>query len=358
MFIPTLKQGSLPSAIQKNNQTLMRPLLLIAFLFCRHVGEICAQDLHYSQFYHNPMHLNPGSTGIFRGDLRASALYRTQWNAVPVAYQSFAGALDWKAMRRKNSLISAGFLLQHDQAGDAGLTWTQVGTTVGVAHALGTRHAISAGFGIALAQRQFDIGGLTFKNQWGGDFFDPALPTKEFFGQQSKFFPSLSAGANWLYEPGQNRNRAQLGLALFHLNRPVASFLDDAAQALPMRLTLHALLQFEISQTLDIMVVSAFQHMARARETLLGGGLRQLLRASPDKRKETHLQALLSLRQKDALIPSVQVERGSWTLGLSYDWNISPFQTATLNRGGLEIALVYRSLPVPPPKAFKACPIF
>ncbi|MCC6283099.1 MAG: hypothetical protein IT262_21005, partial [Saprospiraceae bacterium] len=80
--------------------------------------------------------------------------------------------------------------------------------------------------------------------------------------------------------------------------------------------------------------------------------------AGPATEAATAVQFTLSTRSGDALIPAVQVERGSWTLGFSYDWNTSEFATATINYGGLEIALVYRTLPVPPPKYFKACPIF
>jgi hypothetical protein len=60
----------------------------------------------------------------------------------------------------------------------------------------------------------------------------------------------------------------------------------------------------------------------------------------------------------DALIPAVQYEYGDWTIGLSYDWNISDFDVATRGRGGFELAVLYRPLPVPPVKKFKSCPVF
>ena len=143
----------------------MRFFVLVAFALSFSPLTVTAQDLHFSQFYHNPIHLNPASTGLFRGDMRAAALYRTQWSTVPVSYQTFSGAFDWKAMRRKGNLISAGLLLQHDQAGDAALRWTQIGFSGSVAHAIGATQALSAGFGIAFAQHSFDISGLKFKNR-------------------------------------------------------------------------------------------------------------------------------------------------------------------------------------------------
>lgn len=335
----------------------MRFFVLVAFALSISPRAATAQDLHFSQYYHNPMHLNPASTGLFRGDMRAAALYRSQWSTVPVSYQTFAGAFDWKAIRRKGNLVSAGLLLQHDRAGDAALRWTQIGFSGSVAHAIGARQALSAGFGIAFAQRSFDISGLKFKNQWGGDYFDPALPTKETFGNRSGLFPSFSAGLNWLYEPADVRTRILAGIGAFHLNRPLSGFSDDTDLRLPVRIATHINVAIQMNEWLDLVAIGAWQQMAAAREIVAGAGVRRII-AGPATETATAVQFTLSTRLGDALIPAVQVERGSWTLGFSYDWNTSEFATATNNYGGLEIALVYRTLPVPPPKYFKACPIF
>lgn len=316
------------------------------------MNGLYAQDLHYSQFYHNPLHLNPALTGIFRGDLRAAASYRSQWKSVPVSYQTFSGTVDWKTLKRDANLLSVGFQLQHDGAGDAALKWTQVGAVAAVAHALGEQQALSAGIGLALAQRSFDISKLTFKNQWGGDQFDAALPTGENFDKNSGFAPTLSAGLNWHYEPAESRSRFDAGFGMFHLNQPKINFRDDSDQRLPMRLTLMLNGALQIGEFTDLVAFGAGQQMNKAREMLLGGGLRRVLS------EDVAVQFTLASRIGDAIIPAFQVEWLNWTAGFSYDLNISDFDTATNGRGGFEIAVVYRSLPVPPVKAFKACPIF
>ena len=316
-----------------------------------------AQDLHFSQFYHNSMHLSPATTGVFRGDMRAAAIYRTQWASVPVSYQTFSGAFDWKAFRRQNNLVAFGLMMEHDQAGDAALTWTQLGGTVSVSHAIGAWQALSGGFGLAFAQRTFDIGKLTFKNQWAGDYFDPSLPTKETFGSRSGIFPTVSAGINWLYEPVDSRTRVTAGFGLFHLNKPASGFGDDKSSRLPIRTALNLQATKQLTEWLDIIVVSSWQQMGAAREILAGAGVRRIL-SNETPATETAIQFTFSSRLGDALIPAIQVERGNWTAGLSYDWNTSDFEVATNNRGGLELALIYRTLPVPPPKVRKTCPIF
>lgn len=311
-----------------------------------------AQDLHYSQFYLHPTHLNPARTGIFTGNLRAAGSYRSQWTSVPVSYRTFSGTVDWKALRRDANLLSLGFQLQHDRAGDAALTWTQVGALAGVAHALGERQVLSAGVGLAVVQRSFDVSKLRFKNQWSGDLFDANLPTGENFDKNSGFAPTLSAGINWHFQPGDSRTALDAGVGIFHLNRPKVNFSDDADRRLPRRLALLLNGAIQLGEYTDVVAFGAAQQMGKARETVLGGGLRRVLS------EQAALQFTLAARLGDALIPALQLDWQNWTAGLSYDWNNSDFETATNGRGGFELAVVYRVLPVEPVKAFKSCPIF
>jgi type IX secretion system PorP/SprF family membrane protein len=319
-------------------------------------ARLGAQDLHFSQFYHNPQQHNPAQTGMFEGDLRAAALYRSQWTTVPVNYRTFAGAVDWKASRWKTNLLSVGLLVEHDRAGDAALTWTQVGATVAVAHAVGAGQALSAGFGLGLAQRSFDIGGLAFRNQWTGDVYDPSLPTGETFNRTSGLSPTLSAGLAWLWQPAGSRRRLTAGLGAFHLNRPAVGFHDDTELRLPMRFALQAQAAWPVGPRFDLVGFVLAGQMASAREVVAGGGVR--MPWTTGSGAFSALQFTLATRTGDALIPALQLEYQSWTVGVSYDWNRSAFEAATDGRGGVEVAVVYRPLPVPPLKNFKACPIF
>jgi hypothetical protein len=96
--------------------------------------------------------------------------------------------------------------------------------------------------------------------------------------------------------------------------------------------------------------------MGAATETIAGGGIRQILTTGPGV--DMAVQLSLALRFGDAWIPALQLEYNNWTVGVSYDYNTSPFDIATRSRGGIEIAVIYRNLPAPPMKTFKSCPIF
>ncbi|MEZ4964204.1 MAG: PorP/SprF family type IX secretion system membrane protein [Saprospiraceae bacterium] len=329
------------------------PVVFTALLLS--AGALTAQDLHFSQMYLHPLHYNPAQTGVFRGEMRAAGIYRSQWTSVPVSYRSFSGSVDWKTIRSNTNMLSVGLMLQHDRAGDASLGWTSVGATAGVTHALGKSHAISVGVGLALAQRSVDISKLKFKNQWTGELYDPSLPTGEQFDNNSGIAPTLSAGVNWHYEPGEEtRTRFDAGVGAFHLNKPDLSLAGDAGRKLPLRMS--ALLNgaLQVGEYTDVVAFAAAQRMSKAGETVFGAGLRRILSEETD----LALQFTLGTRLGDALIPAFQIEWMNWTAGLSYDWNNSDFDVATGGRGGFEIAVVYRTLPVPPVRTFKSCPIF
>jgi type IX secretion system PorP/SprF family membrane protein len=331
-----------------------RLLLILGFVFC--TAPLVAQDLHFSQFYLNPTHLTPAATGVFQGKVRVAGLYRSQWQTVPVSYETYSISADWKAIEREKSQISVGLLLQNDQAGDGNLSWAQGGLNLSAAHRLGRSSTISIGFGLAAIQRTVDISHLKFKNQWANDFFDPNLPSKEPFGRASGFAPTLSAGFLWQYQPEASRNRATVGIGAFHLNKPVVSLggIDNAK--LPIRVPIFAEGIYQIRERSDIVVFAAAQSMKSAKEMLVGAGLRQIL--TTGLANETAVRATLATRFGDAIIPALQLERNNWLVGVSYDWNTSAFNEASDGRGGIEIAVIWRVVPVPVTKVVKCCPVF
>ncbi len=225
-----------------------------------------------------------------------------------------------------------------------------------MARALNENQALAVGASLAFVQRAFDLGKLTFKNQWTGDVYDPAAASGEALGASSGFVPTLSAGLLWHYGPADTRTHLDAGLGMTHINRPVISFRDDAEAKLPMRFNLLLNGAWQLSDALDLVGFGSAQQLGSSREIVAGAGLRRALITGPVN--PTAVQFSLAMRLADAIIPAIQLERNGWTVGLSYDFNISGFKTVTQRRGGVEIAVVYRQLSVPPVKIFKSCPIF
>lgn len=63
-------------------------------LFSLMSAVLCAQDIHWSQFEYAPLQLHPAQTGLFNGNYRVAANYRSQWFDVPVAYRTVAVSFD------------------------------------------------------------------------------------------------------------------------------------------------------------------------------------------------------------------------------------------------------------------------
>ena len=124
----------------------MRHNLAIIIIFS--ATTVYGQDLHFSQFYLNPATITPAAPAMERGDMRAAGLYRSQWQSVPVAYETFSGSFDYTAARSGGSLLRLGLQLQQDKAGDGGLEWLQAGLNAAVGRQISARHRLGAGFGL------------------------------------------------------------------------------------------------------------------------------------------------------------------------------------------------------------------
>lgn len=331
----------------------MRNNLLFIIIFS--AIRLNGQDIHFSQFYLNPVTLTPAVTALSEGDMRAACLYRSQWQRVPVAYETNSGSFDFTAARAGGSTLRLGLQLQQDRAGDGGLEWLQAGITAAVGQQISPEHRLGAGFGVSLVQRRVNIDGLTFQNQWGGDSFDPSLPGKESFPAASRVSPSMTAGLCWQYDAEYSRNSFVAGAGLSHLNRPDVGF-EAGGNRLPARTDIYFQGFMQTGAVNDIVLFGAWQQMAAAREILIGAGYRHIL--TTGTANNTAVQLAIAHRLNDALIPSIQIDRNNWTLGISYDFNISSFNTATSGRGGMEIALVWNRIPVPLLKNSKTCPVF
>jgi type IX secretion system PorP/SprF family membrane protein len=315
-----------------------------------------AQDLHFSQFYLHPQHQSPASAGAFHGSLRMSGIYRSQWRSVPVNYQTYGVAADWKAIQHEKSQIALGVLLQQDQAGDGQLSWTQGGVNLSTGHKLGANSRIAAGFGANAIQRTVNLSRLSFKNQWNGDNYDPTLPSGEPNSRNSGLAASLSAGLHFSMQSSEKRTGIHLGMGGMHLNRPEVSFGGLGMAKLPIRWSVWTEGLYEWRSNTDLLAYGTFQTMHKAREIILGAGIRQFL--TTGLANLTAIRASIGWRPGDAIIPAVQIERNNWLAGISYDLNISDFDQATNGRGGVEIAVVYRIIPVEVSKIVKCCPIF
>ncbi len=335
--------------------------ILITTILLFNTLQVIAQDLHFSQYYNAPIYVNPASVGVFNGDYRFVANYRSQWNSVPVPYTTFSGSIDTKLLgqKLKNDVLGLGFILNYDKAGDAELSLFQIGLSLAYTKQLNQYHFFTVGFNYTASQRSFDFSNLTFDSQYNGDIFDESLSTRENFDQTSYFYSDFSAGINYHFtqkeKKGGGYSYGDVGIGIFHLNHPRQNFLEDNIK-LPLKLMLSTNIFININPQFDIVVRGIGMLQNEYQEGLIGLGSK--LHFSRQRSNERALGIYAYYRVNDALIPSIEIDYKAWRLGLSYDINISNFNVATNNRGGLEASLNYVITTVKPLEEQKNCPIF
>lgn len=339
--------------------TLHLRFCLAAFLL---VGEISlhAQDVHFSQFYHAPLTLNPALTGVSRGDMRFTGLYRSQWNSAQAPYKTILVSAEnrFYTIAHETWWLSGGINLFYDRAGDSNFSTANAMLSGSYTKMLDKFNFLSVGLAAGFGQRRFDMADLTFDNQWNGSVFDPNRPTREDFDDPNLAYPDFGAGFNWRGQSGLKRTKMDLGAGVYHLTRPNQGYKDSEKNQLPVRTSLYFMPTFQVSKKVDIVGFGTTQMQGSDFEALAGAAGR--LHLSEQKSKEIALQFGFTFRFNaigDALIPAAELHYHQWLIGLSWDVNVSNFSTATNRNGGPEIAVQYLFRKVYPLKAFKACPL-
>lgn len=354
--------------MMKSLRALFVPLCLLACFLG--TEEINGQDFHYSQFYHAPLHLNPALTGIFNGDGRLSANYKSQWADVPVDYKTFTVAYDKKFYNRtdRTAFFSGGLGLNYDRAGDSKLTWGGVNLNLSYTKMFSPRVFLSVGGQAGLAQRSFDPGNLRFDSQFDdpSGVVDLGLPTGENFGNDSHIFPDFALGINLRLQakPTSNlvyrnnkRTKLDIGVGIHHLFTPDQSFIEDVTVPLERRLSPYASGTLQLGTPFDLVGAITYQTQSSAYEELVGmAGIRFHLSNKLGKQFNFLVGAGMRRNEiQDAWWPTVELGINNLEIGLNYDFNVSRFDVATENRGGLELSLRYLIRKVRPLPAFRSC---
>lgn len=341
-------------------------LLLLSWLI---FGVLGAQDFHYSQFYHAPHHLNPALTGIFEGDGRLMGNYKSQWTDVPVDYKTFTAAYDRKFLGRSDAkgFFSGGIALNYDRAGDSKLTWGDVDLNLSYTFGLSQQFFLTVGGQAGLVSRAFDEDNLRFDNQFNGQIFDENLTSGENFANDSRLFPDFGAGINLRFQAKQTSNlvhrndrrtKIDVGVALFHLFEPEQSFIEDTDVPLERRLSPYAMGTLQIAKPIDLVGNLTFQNQGEYEEFLAMGGVR--LHLNNKLGRQFNILVGMGMRRneiQDSWWPTVELGLNNIEIALNYDLNVSRFDIATENRGGLEISLRYLIRNVRKPLSFKSCPL-
>lgn len=305
-----------------------------------------SQDIHFSQFTETPLLRNPALAGIFSGDLRVQAVFRSQWNSVTVPFQTSSLNAEYKLpVGHGDDFLTIGGAVLYDKAGTIGLTSTSVLPVLNYHKSLSADRNmyLSAGFSAGIVQRRFDPSKMTTNSQYNGTDPDVTLATGENFAQNNFLYFDGSAGLSFNSQIGGNPDdNLYFGVGYHHFNQSAkVSFYNDASVKIDPKWVYSAGVRTTLNDY-AYMTWYADYSTQGAYSEIIGGMLYSYkLDAYPDDP-----QYVISgggfLRWDDAFIPVVKMDLKPLTFAVSYDVNISTLKTSSQSRGGFELSLSYQ----------------
>lgn len=333
-----------------------RLLVLSLFLAAGSAG-VFAQDIHFSQFYLSPLNLNPAMTGVMNCNNRLVANYRNQWASVlkSYAYSTYSVSYDQRIAVGRNDYFGVGGTFWGDKAGEAEFKTLTGKLSASYSKKMGgyrnKAHYLVVGAEGGIAQRSIDFINARWGNQHNGNGgWDGSLSS----GEESSLlndnfiFADMAVGLLWFSVFDEN-NSLYFGGAFHHLNRANQSFFDEGVDDLYSRYTFHAGGDFMTGARFGLIpgVVAMWQGPSFQVNT--GASLKFLLSGNRRTYSAFQIGTWARIANKiesgvlmDALILSTRFDYDNFSLGFSYDVNVSELVPASNNNGAFEFALIYK----------------
>lgn len=318
---------------------------------------LVAQDIHFSQFYMSPLNLNPALTGVMNCNVRFTGNYRSQWASIlkENAYKTYSFSYDQRIPVGRYDNFGIGATLWGDVAGTLNYGTTTAKLSTSYAKRLGgdlhKSHYLVAGVEGGIAQRRVNLANAQWGSQHSSDnpgTFDPNLPSGEFIDNENFMFPDFSAGLLW-FSVLNERSNWNAGVAMSHLNNPNQSFYNDRFESLFTKYTFHAGGEFMTSARFGLSPNLVYFQQGPHRQINFGTYLKFRLGKSQFNYQTFQIgpwmrfaQTLNNFLEPESIILAARFDYNEFTIGISYDANISRLRPATNGNGGFELSIQYK----------------
>ena len=334
----------------------MRYSLILVLIFFSQF--LVGQDIHFSQFYTSPLHLNPALTGVSQYSERFIFNYRNQWLPA-LGAQSFntsSFSYDRRVPVGQRDFFGIGGTLWGDVAGESNFTTVQARVSGSYSKYLSGDNKrssyLTVGSDLGLTQRRVTTDDLRWPLQHNGiGGFDSAADSGEssiIDNNQVSPLNYLDVSVGLLYYSATEDGLSYYGGAsVSHINRPNVSFLGETSR-LFVRTTIHAGAELPVNVRVSIIpnVVALIQGPHREYNT--GASFRYRLKNTLAGRQYVQLggwfrtgTSINSAFHTDAFIVTARIDNGAFGIGLSYDATLSSFRSAAPANGSFELSLNY-----------------
>ena len=313
----------------KTQKTLLFSLLILACLV-----RANAQDVIYSQFYANPLYLNPALAGA-KLDQRITLNYRNQWPSINSGYVTYSAAWD----QQFDKISGALGVMANADVGGGGIYNKFSGSGIYSYRLQATRFIVlNAAIEATYLQYKLDWNKLVF-----GDQIDVRSGNSE---QTREYIPTklnvgnvdLSAGIL-----GGYKESIYFGVAVNHLTRPDIAFYDGNQNRINMRWTVHSGILIDFFQGMegeDIRNFSISPNFIYVQQ----GKFRQL-NVGMYVNKFPFVWGLWmrhNFGNPDAMIALVGFQTKNYKIGYSYDYTISNLTNRSGGAHEISIAWLFR----------------
>ena len=308
-----------------------------------------AQDPSFTQFYGNPLYLNPAMAGSANCP-RISMNHRNQWPSLKGAYVTSSISID-----KNVDVLHGGVGLQvlNDMQGEGALSNTQVNVMYSYQLQASKKLTILTGIQASYQQRALDKTKLFF-----GDQIDPNYGFVFQTGENLAQFADNVSYADISLGLMAFTRKYFVGMAMHHITEPEDAFI--ATSNLPRRLTVHAGANFAVGRAKNMGLVMDGPFVTPNILYMSQNGAQQL-NVGMSLTNES-LSGGLYLRNNfsnpDAILVVLGYEANGMRLGYSYDYTISELMGAS--GGAHEVSLTIQLACRDKRKKLKAikCPKF
>lgn len=316
-------------------------LILVAFTMCS-MSSTYAQDPTFTQFYANPLYLNPAFAGS-NGCPRFALNYRNEWPSLSGNYVTYSASYD---QYFKNISGGFGVLATHDQQGKGTINTTMLGLVYSYHLKVNRKFAMLIGARAAWFQKFLDWDKLTFGDQIDarrGFIYQTGDVQR---GGQRGFFDASVGVVGY-------SKRFFFGFAGHHLNRANESVIVGNSPV-PIRLTAHMGAEIPLGgksqykNTTSILPNIIYQNQQGFQELSIGTYI-----------KYGSFNAGAWFRNRDAFILTLGINTGTFKLGYSYDVTVSRLNNG-VSGGSHEVSLGLNINCKPKTSTFRtiSCPSF
>ena len=248
------------------------------------------------------------------------------------------------AYQEENNYLGLGGMLMFDRAmgGIAKATFASLNLSYNIKLIDGTtKHRLGIGFGTTYGKRSVDFSRLDFEDQYTGFGFNTNLPTGETALSDMKSFISVNTGLT--YSITSANSNFDIGVAVFHVNNPKQTFLEDPNQRLAMRKVAHANFETYLNDRTILNAAGIYQLQGGARYVSAGGGLGYYLGDD----KGPILNAGLWYWAENGFVPYLGLAVNNFQFGFSYDITTSKLSQSARKPSSVELSLIFRGSRAP-----------